>query len=66
MCYNFLIMYCIFSCNIIYFLKFIIYKINSKMFKSGMVKLTGRENSDVMILMCGLNDVGWYRLLLER
>jgi hypothetical protein len=66
MCYNFLIMYCIFSCNIIYFLKFVIYKINSKMFKSGMVKLAGRENSDVMILMCGLNDVGWYRLLLER
>jgi hypothetical protein len=59
-------MYCIFSCNIINFLKFIVYKMNSKIFKSGMVKLTGRENNDVMILMCGLNDVCWYRLLLER
>jgi hypothetical protein len=32
-------------CN--YFLKFVIHKMNSEIFKSGMVNLTGREKSDV-------------------
>jgi hypothetical protein len=40
-------MYCISSYNSIYFLKFIIHKINSKMVKSKMMKLTGREKTDV-------------------
>jgi hypothetical protein len=31
----------------IYFLKFIVYKINSEMFKSGIVVLTRRENADI-------------------
>jgi hypothetical protein len=30
-----------------FFLKFIVYKINSEMFKSGMVVLTRRENADM-------------------
>jgi hypothetical protein len=31
------------------FLKFIVHKINSEMVKSGMVKLTERENTDVAV-----------------
>jgi hypothetical protein len=31
------------------FLKFIAHKINSEMVKSGMVKLTERENTDVAV-----------------
>jgi hypothetical protein len=41
-------MYCFQICNkikLIYFLKFIDYKINSKIIKSGMVVLTEREKS---------------------
>jgi hypothetical protein len=42
-----IIMYCISSYNQIYFLKFIVHKINSEMVESGMVKQTGREKADV-------------------
>jgi hypothetical protein len=41
-------MYCFKICNqikLIYFLKFVDHKINSKMIKSGMVVLTEREKS---------------------
>jgi hypothetical protein len=41
-------MYCISSFNAICFLKFTVHKINSKMVKSRMVKLTGREKVDVI------------------
>jgi hypothetical protein len=41
-------MYCIFSFNAIYFLKFIVHQTDSEMVKFGMVKLTGRENVNVM------------------
>jgi hypothetical protein len=41
----FYISYFNFLCNC--FLKFVAHKINSEMVKSGMVKLTGRENADV-------------------
>jgi hypothetical protein len=37
-------MYYISSCNLIYFLKFIVHKINSKMIKFEIVKLTERED----------------------
>jgi hypothetical protein len=40
-------MYYIFSCNQIYFLKFVVHKINSKMVKSRMVVLTRREKVNV-------------------
>jgi hypothetical protein len=40
-------MYCISSCNPIFFLKFIIHKMNSEMIKSVMVKLHRRENADM-------------------
>jgi hypothetical protein len=50
-------MYCFQICNkikLIYFLKFIDYKINSKIIKSGMVVLTEREKSaDTNII------IGW-------
>jgi uncharacterized membrane protein YGL010W len=39
-------------CNrikLVYFLKFIVHKINSKMIKSKMMMLTEREKSDVVI-----------------
>jgi hypothetical protein len=39
--------YCIFYFNVIYFLKFIIHKINFKMIKSEMMILIRREKSDV-------------------
>jgi hypothetical protein len=42
-------MYCISSYNPIYFLKFIVHKINSKMIKSEIVKLTERENIDMIV-----------------
>jgi hypothetical protein len=41
----FYISYFNFLCN--YFLKFVAHKINFEMVKSGMVKLTGRENADM-------------------
>jgi hypothetical protein len=40
-------MYCIFSCNPIYVLKFVVHKINYEMVKSEMVKLIRREKADV-------------------
>jgi hypothetical protein len=40
-------MYYIHSFNVIYFLKFIVHKINSKMVKPGMMKLTVREKTDM-------------------
>jgi hypothetical protein len=40
-------MYCIFSFNVICFLKFIVHKINYEIIKSEIVKLTRRENADV-------------------
>jgi hypothetical protein len=40
-------MYCNSSCNPIYFLKFVVHKMNSEIVKSGIVKLTGREKVDV-------------------
>jgi hypothetical protein len=45
-----------FQFNVIYFLKFIVHKTNSKMVKSGMVKLTGREKTDVTDIDV---TVGW-------
>jgi hypothetical protein len=38
-----------------YFLKFVVHELNSKMVKSGMVVLTGREKADVTdadVLVC--------------
>jgi hypothetical protein len=43
--FNYYIIY--FSCNLIYFLKFVVHKINSKIVKSVMVVLTSREKTDV-------------------
>jgi hypothetical protein len=40
-------MYCILHFYAIYFLKFVIHKINSKIIKSEIVKLTRRENVDI-------------------
>jgi hypothetical protein len=40
-------MYCIYSCNPIYFIKFIVRKINSKMIKFRMMKLIMREKIDM-------------------
>jgi hypothetical protein len=43
-------------CNqikLVYFLKFVIHEMNSKMVKSGMVMLTGREKVDTDVV------VGW-------
>jgi hypothetical protein len=40
-------MYCIFKFLYNYFLNFVVQKMNSKMFKCGMVALTGREKTDV-------------------
>jgi hypothetical protein len=42
-------MYYISSCNLIYFLKFVIHKINFKIVKSVMMVLTERENTDVTL-----------------
>jgi hypothetical protein len=38
---------CIYSCNPIYFLKFVVHKLNLEMVKSEMVKLTVREKTEV-------------------
>jgi hypothetical protein len=38
-----IIMYCISSCNPIYFLKFVVHKINLEIVKSGMLMLIERE-----------------------
>jgi hypothetical protein len=40
-------MYYIFNFNIICFLRFVIHKINSEMLNSRIMKLTGREKTDV-------------------
>jgi hypothetical protein len=45
-------MYCFKICNqikLVCFLKFVVYKMNSEMVKSGIVVLTGRENADVTV-----------------
>jgi hypothetical protein len=42
-------MYCISSCNPIYFLKFVVHKMNSEMVKFKIVKLTKREKTDVVV-----------------
>jgi hypothetical protein len=42
-------MYCISSCNTIYFLKFVVHKMNSEMVKFKIVKLTKREKTDVVV-----------------
>jgi hypothetical protein len=42
-----IIMYYISSCNPIYFLKFVIHKINFEMVNSEMVVLTEREKTDI-------------------
>jgi hypothetical protein len=39
-------MYCIFNCNLIYFFKFVVYKMNFEMVKSKIMVLTGREKTD--------------------
>jgi hypothetical protein len=66
MCCNFNLYYVLYF-YAIYFLKFIVHKTNSEMVKCEMVKLTGREktnmsDADVVVR----DDVGWYKLLLER
>jgi hypothetical protein len=50
--------------KLVCFLKFVVYKINSEMVKSGMMVLTGRENIDIADtdVLC----VGCCRILLER
>jgi hypothetical protein len=45
-------MYCFKICNqikLVCFLKFVVYKMNFEMVKSGIVVLTGRENADVTV-----------------
>jgi hypothetical protein len=41
--------------NLVYFLKFVVYKINSEMIKSGMVVLIEKENNDVININMTVN-----------
>jgi hypothetical protein len=42
-------MYCIFSCNPIYFLKSVVQKMNYKIVKFGMANLTEKDKADVAV-----------------
>jgi hypothetical protein len=57
-------MYYISSCNLIYFLKFVIHKINFKIVKSVMMVLTERENTDVTLDWMMQVDANYSRALM--